>query len=156
MGAPIIDPRWVYWLGVVPVIKSAFLFLGVLAFMISVICLFLMQYHCHELLGETGMTGTYKWVTGLTGKMTETAFEKMKELSRQEIDAIIGVKVVFTAGLITGAIFLIAGVFLPDKETMIGMKIAEYATYENLQLTAEQLKAAIDYITESIMKIKAL
>lgn len=156
MNTPIIDPRWVYWLGVVPVVKGACLFLGVVSFIISCICLGLMQYHSSELLSSHGMTETYKWLSDIGERVSEPVFEKMKELSREEIDALIKVRIIFTAGLITGAVFLIASFFIPDKETMIGMKIAEYATYENVQLTAEQLKAAIDYITESIMKIKAL
>lgn len=44
-------------------------------------------------------------------------------------------------------------VFAPSKETIIEMMIVRYATAENVSLTVEALKSAVDYIVEAIKSI---
>ena len=51
-------------------------------------------------------------------------------------------------------IFILAGVFIPPKETLITMKVAELATKENITLTAQQLKEIVDYIINAIKELK--
>lgn len=51
-------------------------------------------------------------------------------------------------------IFILAGVFIPSKETLITMKVAELATKENITLTAQQLKEIVDYIINAIKELK--
>lgn len=45
-------------------------------------------------------------------------------------------------------------VTIPNKETMISMKIAEFSTYENVEITVESIKGATDYIFEKIKEVK--
>ena len=51
-------------------------------------------------------------------------------------------------------IFILAGVFIPSKETLITMKVAELATKENITLTAQQLKEIVDYIINALKELK--
>ena len=43
---------------------------------------------------------------------------------------------------------------IPSKKVLIEMQIARYATYENANWTLETIKSAVDYIVESIGRIK--
>lgn len=45
-------------------------------------------------------------------------------------------------------------IFVPGKQTMIEMQIAGYATTENAEWTVETIKTAVDYIVESMQKLK--
>ena len=51
-------------------------------------------------------------------------------------------------------ILVLAGVFIPSKETLITMKVAELATKENITLTAQQLKEIVDYIINALKELK--
>lgn len=51
-------------------------------------------------------------------------------------------------------ILVLAGVFIPSKETIITMKVAELATKENITLTAQQLKEIVDYIINTLKELK--
>ena len=51
-------------------------------------------------------------------------------------------------------ILILAGVFIPSKETLITMKVAELATKENITLTAQQLKEIVDYIINAMKELK--
>ena len=51
-------------------------------------------------------------------------------------------------------ILVLAGVFIPSKETLIAMKVAELATKENITLTAQQLKEIVDYIINALKELK--
>ena len=49
---------------------------------------------------------------------------------------------------------LMACIFIPSKQVLIEMMIAKYATYENVQITTDALKSAVDYIIESLKSLK--
>jgi len=51
-------------------------------------------------------------------------------------------------------ILILAGVFIPSKETLITMKVSELATKENITLTAQQLKEIVDYIINALKELK--
>lgn len=53
-----------------------------------------------------------------------------------------------------GIILILAAVFIPSKETLITMKVAELATKENITLTAQQLKEIVDYVINAIKELK--
>lgn len=48
------------------------------------------------------------------------------------------------------AALILIGIFIPSQETLIGMKAAELATKENIELTAQQLKELIESIMIAI------
>ena len=51
-------------------------------------------------------------------------------------------------------VLVIIGVFIPSRQTLITMKVAELATKENVQLTANQLKEIVDYIINAMKELK--
>lgn len=58
-------------------------------------------------------------------------------------------KVIIILGIICFTSILIA-IFLPSKETLIEMQLAQIATKENVQFTVNTLKEIIDYIIMSL------
>ena len=44
--------------------------------------------------------------------------------------------------------------FVPSKEALIEMQVARFATYENAEWTLDTVKAAVDYIVESIKSVR--
>lgn len=44
--------------------------------------------------------------------------------------------------------------FLPDKETMIEMTVAKYATRDNVAWSVDQIKSIVDYIVQAMQSIK--
>ena len=55
---------------------------------------------------------------------------------------------------IISLVTLIISLFIPSKETLISMMIAKYATKENLSMTVEGIKSAVDYIVNAMKEIK--
>lgn len=45
-------------------------------------------------------------------------------------------------------------IFVPDSETQIYMKIADNLTVNNINWSMDQIKSAVDYVIESIAKLK--
>lgn len=54
----------------------------------------------------------------------------------------------FTVLLSLVLISIPIAIFVPSKETLIEMKIAQYATYENIDTAQSKVKEVIDYIFE--------
>lgn len=50
--------------------------------------------------------------------------------------------------------FALITIFIPSKETLIQMKIAEFATYDNAKITIDTIKSAADYILECLKQLK--
>ena len=59
----------------------------------------------------------------------------------------------FKISLILTVISLIITVFIPSKDTMLTMLVADMITYENIELTKESAIAIIDYIVEQVNMI---
>lgn len=53
-----------------------------------------------------------------------------------------------------GLALAIVSVFVPAKQTIIEMMIAKYATYDNAEWTVDAIKQAVDYIVQTIEKIR--
>ena len=49
---------------------------------------------------------------------------------------------------------LLGTIFIPGKETLLGMLIAKTATVENAEWTVDAVKQAIDYIVNAIQTLK--
>ena len=56
--------------------------------------------------------------------------------------------------IISAIIGAIGVIFIPDKNVLIEMQIAKFATYENAEWTLETIKSAVDYIVEAAKAIK--
>lgn len=56
----------------------------------------------------------------------------------------------FIVSFIVSVTAMIISIFIPSKETMEKMMIANYITKNNLEITVDAVKQAIDYITEAL------
>ena len=56
--------------------------------------------------------------------------------------------------MVAAVVLLLAGIFIPSKQTLIAMKVAEMATKENVTMTAQQLKEIVDYIINAVKELK--
>lgn len=56
--------------------------------------------------------------------------------------------------LIVAGILIGASIFIPSKETIYKMMLADVATYENVDLTAESIEEAFDHIIDKLCELK--
>ena len=110
----IVDPSWVYWIGIAEAVKTITLVAGGT---LGLICLMAVPIFVSD--GE--------W----------------KDVKKWAIPFIV-----------IAFVLVIAGIFIPSKQTLITMKVAELATKENVQLTAQQLKEIVDYIINALKELK--
>ena len=122
-----IDPSWFYWLKVLNSVNVAcIVFSVVLAFAACVLIISgLINYDC--------------------GKKFHDEEDLQSGKRSLRIALILGIIFIFT---------VLASIFIPNKETLIEMQIARYATKENVNVTIESLKSVVDYIVESIGSLK--
>lgn len=52
------------------------------------------------------------------------------------------------------ALAVILAILLPTKEAMYQMMIAKYVTAENLNVSVEAIKSAVDYIVEALKAVR--
>lgn len=125
MGEPIVNPMWFYYLQLVE--KASFIcFIATIVFGIIIVCG--LVFHTVTYLDEYDISFTDEEITSLPTR----------------IKSFIKVPMIFFI------IALIIGAIIPTKETLVSMKIAEYATYENVDIATEKIKDITDYIFEKI------
>ena len=56
--------------------------------------------------------------------------------------------------LIVAGIMIGASILIPSKETIYKMMLADVATYENVDLTAESIEEAFDHIIDKLGELK--
>ena len=56
--------------------------------------------------------------------------------------------------IVVFVVALLGSILTPNRETLIEMQIARYATRENVNTTVESIKSVVDYIVESINSMK--
>lgn len=59
-------------------------------------------------------------------------------------------KKVFKTALITAIVSSLTFTFIPSKETMYTMIVADNVTYENVELATDAIKDSVDYIFEKL------
>lgn len=123
----IINPSWFYWINVFESVKD---FATVLV-----------------ILAVIGL-GVLIVIAAVNYELGDKLFEDSEWKMYLKIKKLIPKAVIVT--LITCAI----AVFIPSKETLISMMIAKHATKENLGMTVEGIKSAVDYIMNAIKEIK--
>ena len=119
-----IDPSWFYWLKVIDGIQTAFIVFSV-AFGILVVILSIVY------LAERSCI-----------------FDEDDRQNVARIFLFLKISVVVFVVAILGA------VFVPNRNTLIEMQIAKYATRENVNITIDALKSFVDYVVESIGNLK--
>ena len=125
----IINPSWFYWLGVVESMR----YFMIAAFIISIAAIIVAII-----------------IVPVDMRMIRD-FPDMSDDERKSVQFFIKVlKAAIWALVISGLILL----FVPSKETIIGMMIAKQATYENATWTLDALKSAVDYVIQAIQSLK--
>lgn len=123
----IIDPKWVYWIGVC---ENAGFFVYVTGGILAAISII-------------------AWVVYATWRVEEYCGRDEDEIKFNK--KFIKWNVIAT---ISSILFFAIGSFIPSQDTLVMMKVAELATQENVELTADKLKEITDYIIEAIKSIK--
>ena len=59
----------------------------------------------------------------------------------------------FVTAIVILVVSFFAFVFVPSRETLITMKVSEFATYENAEIAIDSIQSAVDYIIEAISEI---
>ena len=125
----IINPSWFYWLGVVESMR----YFMIAAFIISIAAIIVAII-----------------IVPVDIRMIRD-FPDMSDDERKSVQFFTKVlKAAIWALVISGLILL----FVPSKETIIGMMIAKQATYENATWTLDALKSAVDYVIQAIQSMK--
>lgn len=125
----IINPSWFYWLGVIESMR----YFMIAAFIISIAAIIVAII-----------------IVPVDMRMIRD-FPDMSDDERKSVQFFTKVlKAAIWALVISGLILL----FVPSKETIIGMMIAKQATYENATWTLDALKSAVDYVIQAIQSLK--
>ena len=125
----IINPSWFYWLGVVESMR----YFMIAAFIISIAAIIVAIV-----------------IVPVDIRMIRE-FPDMSDDERKSVQFFTKVlKAAIWVLVISGLILL----FVPSKETIIGMMIAKQATYENATWTLDALKSAVDYVIQAIQSLK--
>lgn len=132
----IINPSWFYWLQVINGLNVAFEIIAGVAVFAAVILAVLALVHYFA--GKD-----YRYRVDEDGKPTDSDWLSFLSMRR--------VTIIF---IIIAMVSLIISIFIPSKETLISMMIAKYTTKENLGMTVEGIKSAVDYIVNAIKEIK--
>lgn len=132
----IVNPSWFYWLQVINSLNIAFEIIASIAgIVVAVVAtLSLVNYFAGK---------EFRYYVDENGKPTDSDW--LSFLSMRKIT------IIFT---IIAIVSLIISILIPSKETLISMMIAKYATKENLGMTVEGIKSAVDYIMNAIKEIK--
>lgn len=132
----IINPSWFYWMQLLSDIRgiviaiSALISAGFIIAIITSVAYYSMGYRYRNQIDEDGEVCDPDWSNYLLAKKF--------------------VKILFPITIV----FLIIGILIPSKETLISMMIAKYATKENLSITVDGIKSAVDYIVNAMKEIK--
>lgn len=132
----IVNPNWFYWLQLLSNIRgiviaiSALISIGLIVAIVASVVNYVCGYEYRNKIDENGKPYDPDWCNYLLAKKF--------------------VKILFPITIV----FLIISIFIPSKETLISMMIVKYATKENLSMTVEGIKSAVDYIVNAMKEIK--
>lgn len=124
----IIDPKWFYWVNTLETLKT-------------------ILYILTAFLGIVTVAATIN----ATITLAETARYGPDDKDYQQ--AIRTLKIIKKVAFVL-IILILVGIFIPGKTTLIEMQVAKMATIENAEWTVESLKQIVDYIVESMAKLK--
>ena len=125
----IINPSWFYWLGVVESMRYFMIAVFIISIAAIIVAIVIVPVDMRMI----------------------REFPDMSDDERKSVQFFTKVlKAAIWALVISGLILL----FVPSKETIIGMMIAKQATYENATWTLDALKSAVDYVIQAIQSLK--
>lgn len=125
MDGYIVDPRTVYWIGVLGSVKTVMVVLAVLSGMAisGLVC---------------GLFYNAEWLDHFADNKRYYKICKT------------GTIILIPIFIITS----IAAVFIPKEKVMIEMMVASLATRENLQMTTDGIKELVDYVVNVMATLK--
>ena len=124
---PIINPMIFYWLDIINGLDITMAILAVI----------------------TGSTFIVSMICFITSRMEDNDYSQ----NSPSYSTILAKKWAIASG-IGVFIFTVFIIAIPNENTCYKMLIAKYLTKENLTVTAENLKKAVDYIVSAIERIK--
>ena len=124
MSEPIINPMWFYFVDVIRDLEVVLFSIGLVT---GVVCLFFIIAQTIEVKDA--------WDD-------ESRAKEWKLLKR------------FIKLCAIPIVCFVLVVLIPSKDTMYEMMIAKYITHENLSISVEAVKSAVDYIVEAFKAVK--
>lgn len=122
---PIINPLWFYLIDVLSTIKEIF-FIGYIIVAIVLIA---------------GVAGMAYYIIGIDCDMSEDNYNDLwKKMFLKPF------KCISIAAIIISCLT----VFIPKEETMYKMMVANYVTYENVEIATDAIQDGVDYIMDKI------
>lgn len=128
MSGPIINPIFFYWLDIVSSLDRAIFCLEVILAILGIAALVIIAVMAAIIQEYPNNCESEKNILKYWQKILKIAI-----------------------GLF--CLFMIVGIFIPSKETLLSIMVAKFATYENAAWTLDTVKSAVDYIIEAISNI---
>lgn len=125
MNNYIISPSVFYWMNVLAGMRTVFMVVG-------------------SIFAITGVILMIIWIIEVfdSYRPNEEDIKKMKSIRMWMI-------ICYALAMV----FIIAGMFIPTKDTSIEMLVARTATFENVDWTVQQVKEVIDYIIKALKEV---
>lgn len=124
-----INPSWFYWLNILDTLRKMAIVLMAMDICAVLFC----------------------GISALVAKSSIASFPSVSDGERALLPTYIKWAKISLAIL---PVLMAAVVFLPSKQTLIEMQVARLATHENVGLTVDAIKSAVDYIIEAVKSMQ--
>ena len=126
----VINPMLFYWYSVSDTVKALAIIAAIMLIVVCLVFLFIGAFHIGEALNYGG--------------------------GENSNDYKVGVKFLNWARMcsVPLAIALVLFAFIPSEKTLYKMMIANVATYENIDLTAETIENAFDHVIDKLIELE--
>lgn len=125
----VINPMLFYWCSVSDTVKALAIIVAIMLIVICLVFLFIGAFHIGETLNYGGGENSNGYKVGV----------KFLNWARK--------------CSIPLAIALVLFAFIPSEKTLYKMMVANVATYENIDLTAETIEDAFDHVIDKLIEL---
>lgn len=125
----VVNPMWFYWCSVSDTVKALTIVAGVILIIVSLVFLSIGAFHIGETLNYGGGENSNGYKVGV----------KFLNWARKCSIPLVIALVVFA--------------FIPSEKTLYKMMVANVATYDNIDLTAETIEDAFDHVIEKLVEL---
>lgn len=126
----VINPMLFYWYSVSDTVKALAIIAAIMLIVVCLVFLFIGAFHIGEALNYGGGENSNGYKVGV--KFLNWARKCSVPL----------------------AIALVLFAFIPSEKTLYKMMIANVATYENIDLTAETIENAFDHVIDKLIELE--
>lgn len=124
-----VNPMLFYWCSVSDTVKALAIIVAIMLIVVCLVFLFIGAFHIGETLDYGGGENSNGYKVGV----------KFLNWARK--------------CSIPLAIALVLFAFIPSEKTLYKMMVANVATYENIDLTAETIEDAFDHVIEKLIEL---